>query len=246
MIASDQEDDRDHPCVRNLKWRPTLIGTKRWAGVWATPALVLSASLAPTAWRTNTVIRKRIGLLVVLMATMLAGSAGGVAAQSETDAPVSFTGRVQFLGQDCGEGSTFEVVGEIEQMRGFRCDLWMGTSDPRFTGSYVTIGNIDTYRGGEFASPSGPFNVSTFVHRVENDQGAWQGVTTTAYVDPTGEGEDFPLPTETLVFRGEGAYDGLTAVVWRSPWIGNAQVRGVILTGAPPLAPSLPDPAGSD
>ena len=128
----------------------------------------------------------------------------------------------------------------IGQVRGCRCQPgWIGTTDLRFTGTYTSVLNIDTYRGADVAPPDGAFNVWTVVRRVENDEGAWQGAATTvAWVNDPDEWliDDAPA---TVVFTGEGGYDGLTAIVTIQDRIVPSGVRGYIFEGSPPPAPSV-------
>ena len=179
---------------------------------------------------------------IVLMSAVLTGTAVGAAGQSQDATPTAFSGWVHELGDDCGEGSTFEVVGGVQKVRGYRCEQWMGTSDPRFTGTYVTFGNSDSYQDGDVAPSGGSFGVSSVVRRVESEEGAWHADATSG-----GWGEDLYEVGEvvamgaTIIFTGEGGYEGLTAVVWPEPQAINTPVRGVIFAGAPPPAPSLRD-----
>jgi len=169
----------------------------------------------------------------------LIGLAVGATGESTSPVADGFTGRAS--PGDCEDATgTFEIVGEVERWRGYACDDgWIGTSDPRFTGTYVHVLNLDAYRGQEFAPPEGAFNVWTIVRRVQNDEGAWQGeATTAAWVD---DPDDFFVddPPATVVFTGEGGYAGLTAIVTISERIVPSSVRGYIFAGSPPPEPSL-------
>jgi hypothetical protein len=168
----------------------------------------------------------------------LACSTVGATAHSEDVAADGFTGR--WWVPACGQGDVFENFDEVLRFRGFRCEGSMGSSDPRFAGTYVSVANIDTYRGEGYAPPDGAFNVWTISRRVENEDGAWQGEATTAAWADGPETEVFIVdPPETMVFIGERGYDGLTAVVEFAPRVLNSHVRGFIFEGLPPPAPSL-------
>ena len=192
-------------------------------------------------------IGRRVVLSVALMFVVLAGSAVAVAAQSEAAVPASFSGWVRPSNDDCGEGPTFEIVEKVEQVRGYRCEQWMGTSDPRFTGTCLTVRNADSYRGEDVAPSGGSFGVSRVVRRIENDEGTWVAdATTGAWGEGLFEDGEVVFSGETVLFTGEGAYEGLTAVVWLQPQRIQSPVRGVIFADAPPPVPSLADPAVAD
>ncbi len=181
----------------------------------------------------------RMGQRAVLLAILLLTSlAVGAAAQSTGPASDGFTGQ-SYVG-DCGEsGGTFEIVDGVEQFHGFRCEGHIGSSDPRLTGTYVSVANIDTYRGADFAPHEGAFNVWTIVRRVENDEGAWQGEATTAVWVDDPDTWFIADPPATVVFTGEGGYAGLTAAVTFTERMVQAGMTGYIFAGSPPPAPSI-------
>jgi len=94
----------------------------------------------------------------------------------------------------------------IERRRGF---TWSGTitaTDPRFSGTHYYSWDGDTY-----TLASGAEGPSAYAEglRIESAGGAWQGTATGATL-PDGASANGPL-----VLTGEGAYEGLTAVlVW--------------------------------
>lgn len=163
------------------------------------------------------------------------------------DAPASFTGWVHSQPNDGEEacGGRLERSEPVEQMRDFRCEGWMGTTDPRFTGQFVTESNSDTYPELTGVLADGSLTVSTVAHRVENDDGAWVAaptVTASWFAEAVEEGtvlqSERTIPTELITFFGEGDYDGLTVIVWFNPFIVNSQLLGVIFEGVPPPAPA--------
>ncbi len=163
------------------------------------------------------------------------------------DAPASFTGWLQSLPNDGEEacGGRLERSEPVEQVRDFRCEGWMGTTDPRFTGRFVMESNNDTYSELLGVLGDGSLTVSTVAHRVENDDGAWMAPpTVTAWwvAEADDEGtvsqSERTIPTEPITFFGEGDYESLTAIVWFNPFIVNSQLWGVILEGEPPPAPT--------
>jgi hypothetical protein len=182
----------------------------------------------------------RAGLIIAIAIGLLAGATVGVAAQSDAVEPVGFTGGTQELpgiSEDCGLGSTTEVVSGVSQTRGFVCSLWMEVSEPRFTGTITRVGSVDEYRGGDLPTEVSLW-VSTMVHRVENDGGTWEGTATTSVtIDDVRDGGEVVNMPRTVAFSGTGDYEGLTAVVsMKGGYFPN--VRGVIFEGSPPPSPS--------
>ncbi len=85
-------------------------------------------------------------------------------------------------------------------------------------------------------------SVWTIVRRVENDGGAWRGdAFTSAFLGGLLPGGLIHDPPETVVFTGEGGYEGLTAVVeFGSPHVVTSGVRGFIFPAPlPPAPPTL-------
>lgn len=98
--------------------------------------------------------------------------------------------------------STEETVGDVVQQRGesWGCQVWT-VSDPRFSGTAKTIWNADRapYQGG-----SGEINSALF--RIENEDGAWEGILTELQLGSQFRGS-------AGWFTGEGAYAGLAAYI---------------------------------
>ena len=84
------------------------------------------------------------------------------------------------------------------------------------------------------------YTVWTYEYRVENDDGAWQS-------DPV-SGIEFAEREMKVapVFTGEGAYEGMTAIVEMSgretdeSGVSNADLRGAIFGGSPPPPSGFP------
>jgi hypothetical protein len=117
----------------------------------------------------------------------------------------------------------------IERQRGY---TWSGThraSDPRFSGTHYYSWDGDTYTlasGGE-----GPLAYAEGL-RIENAEGAWQGEASGATL-PDGTSWTGPL-----VMTGEGAYEGLTAVLL---WTDDAcflDLRGIVIEFPDPPVPA--------
>ncbi|MGD8485309.1 MAG: hypothetical protein PVH07_01605, partial [Chloroflexota bacterium] len=106
-------------------------------------------------------------------------------------------------------------------------------SDPRLEGTWTIYVNTDEYIKVLMDSKPYP-GLSAITVRIEDDEGAWQG----AGVEPHLPG--LPQPEwATLVLLGEGAYDGLVAVLVNHyvddpcGW----EVRGYIVSGGLPPMP---------
>jgi hypothetical protein len=110
---------------------------------------------------------------------------------------------------------------------------WQSTvsdvSDPRFEGTWYNSADFDEYTSrGEAES----LILYAETHRVENDEGAWQGSLLDLGLP---DAEDARGP---LVLIGEGAYDGLTAVAVID-FAGRPcpNTRGYIIEGGVPAPP---------
>jgi hypothetical protein len=151
----------------------------------------------------------------------------GASAQSEgpdTAAPTAFTGRIQF--GVCQEEST-ELVDGVLQMRGLTCSApILEMSDPRLEGTATLEANLDDR----------PSAVTLYVaaFRIEGDDGAWQQVPSLHFAGPDGR-----RSTKTIVFEGNGAYEGLTAVAEMSNTGDILDLRGFILEGEVPPIPDI-------
>jgi hypothetical protein len=120
-----------------------------------------------------------------------------------------------------------------------RGGAWQQTvtmSDPRLEGTVYHTFEGDTYRAA--GAEQGP-EMFAATCRIANEQGAWgdRGYGG-SYSDGTPIGENSPD-----VWIGEGAYEGMIAVMESTPLEGGgcgASLRGVIFTGAPALEPYIP------
>jgi hypothetical protein len=80
-------------------------------------------------------------------------------------------------------------------------------SDPRLEGTWYLTEDNDTYSG----PGTDGLIIGTWTRRIENDEGAWQGTTHQSIDFPDGESVGgYPGP---YVMIGEGAYEGLTAIL---------------------------------
>ena len=166
------------------------------------------------------------GLSTILAIGLLAGSASGAAAHEEADdsvaaAPVQVTGTSAAGG--CPDAGTTEDMGLFERTVGGTCLPTWRFSDERLNGTATLVANEDNY-----TDESG-ISVGTFALSIENDEGGWR-------MRP-GFWLEFPdapqVGAEVWVLDGEGAYDGLTAVLLVEDWT----PHGFIIDGGTPPAP---------
>ena len=133
------------------------------------------------------------------------------------------TGTIAISGGECTEGEEWN-----------ECPLSLDASDSRLSGE-GSVRNAGLALGSD-----DEFVVLVDMSlRVTNDEGAWTGGGL-LYALPTNEdavrGEDEP----TWVLSGEGAYDGLTAVL-RADLGPDGSFAGVIVGAEPPAAPPVPE-----
>jgi hypothetical protein len=155
----------------------------------------------------------RLSLMGTVILALLVGLGSAVLAQDEASEPST--------------PAFFELVEETEDG-----DVWgIVTTDPRFSGTWV-VNDPNIYPIGH-----GYDHVSSGPMRLENDEGAWQGWS-------SGFSWMSGAPWhEQDWFVGEGAYEGLSAVVAsRCEQLpceeGDTAFYGLIFEGdAPPLGP---------
>jgi hypothetical protein len=142
-------------------------------------------------------------------------------------APVEFTG----TGSDgqCEVPATTDIEGPVAHTRGASCGPTYSFSDPRLEGTVTWSANDDEYTDG-----SGLF-IQSVAMSIENDQGAWRmlPIVSAKWPDPDRETiEDDAIEHFFLV--GEGAYDGLIAVV---DGFRTNELHGFIINGELPPPP---------
>ena len=190
---------------------------------------------------------RKLTSMAILAATLglLAGSVVNVGAQEEAapQPPVEFSGRVvcgpEVSADRAGTEEVLEVGAEAMVLTRARDGAWRQSatvSDPRFEGDWYHTWEMDGYALPE--AEGGP-EVQAWTWRVENDEGAWQAqVIQATFPDGT------PIGDPPAVFIGEGAYEGLTAIVASTeadvlPC--GVDIRGVIFAGAPTPEPYVPE-----
>ena len=153
-------------------------------------------------------------------------------------APVEFSGKLAFGEPLVPESS--QTNGGVTQNRG---GVWgatvTGMSDPRLDGTLTSAANMDIYAPGSGDGP--PVFAFNEVIRIENAQGAWQALPHVGFFSP-GFSADDAMADWTIVLKGEGAYEGLSAIAYLDTqntetggWI---DVHGVILPGNHPPQPA--------
>jgi hypothetical protein len=187
-------------------------------------------------------MNRRIPIAVVVAGGLFAASAGSIAAHDEEppeQAPVEFTVCIN-LGPEVHRGTEEQVVvslpdGELT-IDQFRDWTWRQSltdaSDPRLDGTIYHASNADVYTlpGNEAEGPE----FAMFTKRIENDEGAWEG---SAVLLSSPDGTTYVGPT---VMTGEGAYEGLTAIIANDPdtWAESSScVTGYIIEGSIPAPP---------
>lgn len=165
----------------------------------------------------------RTAIVPILTLGILANSWLGAAAQEAPAPPVEFSGRLLY-GPQVVVGTEEQAEGRYE-IRGHAFRTPVGSmSDPRLDGRWTRTNNIDQH-----AEPSVWTWQATW--RVENDQGAWEGVETPIVF------ADGSRSTTTAVLVGEGAYEGLTAVTEFDHEGEGWDLRGIVVEGEIPPPP---------
>jgi len=170
-----------------------------------TPAEVLEVAVMPSAATRST--------------------AAGATGEGTTQAParavaISGTATSSWVGLE-----SESIVDDIQQYRGVTIRQVIEADDPRMSGEGMLHGSRDTH---PYAGVG--LDVDWGTLRIENEDGAWEGVYSGVGVDG--------VTGETTWFVGEGAYEGLTAFTRAvtaipdtdGPW----QFEGWIYLGDPP------------
>jgi hypothetical protein len=102
-------------------------------------------------------------------------------------------------------------------------------SDPRLEGTWYHTEDNDNYHG----PGTDGLTIGTWTRRIENHDGAWQGTThqTIDYPDGVGNVGGAAGP---YIMIGEGAYEGLTAILTQSDGSACPNERGYIFEGTIP------------
>lgn len=178
----------------------------------------------------------------ILAISLLAGSAVGVAAQSEQAAaepstPTKVTGTIDGAASDLTQEPTETVVDGVLEVRGgvaegdrFEMD------DPRLTGTVTLAFNVDVHKVSDFIDVV-PVALAL---RLENEAGSWSGQGTGASHGGGEIPQDEAFQLDTWLLTGADAYEGLSAYLIVDPTEDPPTVEGVIFAGGMPPAPELP------
>ncbi len=208
----------------------------RWLAIIKEPPMRISSTLAvgsPTA-------RVAAVLLATLLITLSVAGAGFAGAQlfaaeeegvGTTPDASRFTGawteEIDFTSVEDFEWS-FDEYAELLDNSGI---AMFEATDPRISGRFTQTLNMRSFPV-DLAADTWAMVWSAAL-RIENDEGAW-----------VGEFDGFAnetYPREWYRLDGEGAYDGLTALMlWRGE---DETYEGVILPGAPPDYPPPVEPS---
>jgi hypothetical protein len=151
--------------------------------------------------------------------------APGAESAAEATAPVEFTG----TGSDgtCEIPATTDIDGPVAHTRGASCGPTYSFSDPRLEGTVTWSSNDDEYTDG-----SGLF-IQSVAMSIENDEGAWRMIPILSAKWPD-RGTIADDATRHFFLVGEGAYEGLIAVV---DGFRTDRLRGFIIDGELPPPP---------
>jgi hypothetical protein len=170
----------------------------------------------------------RLALTGVVALALLGGLGGAVVAQDEPAdpmAPVEVTGKFDDL--TCG-GSAGTRSGPRVEGGQTTCEVDNEWSDPRLEGTATVILNEVRYLGGSGLS------IGHYVQNIVNDDGAWRMRPQFRFGSAGPGPEDF---SGTWVLDGEGAYEGLVAVLDKGDDDTGELTHGFIIEGDLPLAP---------
>jgi hypothetical protein len=180
----------------------------------------------------------RMLCVAIITVALLAGSAVGVAGQSEGEAPTFtfVTGKVMKDSSPQDDREETWMDGSVVHVLGWRVERSIDWSDPRLPSEMVSRMNVDTYLAEDDI-------VQTFAetYRLEGSEGVWTG-TGRALAMEHGHEADW-----LMVLTGEGAYEGLSAMLVRETVRGDPDrdeidhtlMKGYVVEGE---LPPMPDP----
>ena len=165
------------------------------------------------------------------------GSVPGAEAEAEAVAPAWVTGTLT-LGSSCSGPTASTPEPDVQPEREHhRCSTqtWI-TSDPRLTGTSTSTWDADVYVLDEAI-----ISVRAGTYELQNESGGWlchyrDGLAYGMGRYATGANE------ETVTCAGDGAYDGLTAIVfldWSNSPPSSVPLAGLIFPGEAPPLPEL-------
>jgi hypothetical protein len=171
---------------------------------------------------------------------LLAGTSAAVSAQSAPPSELStYVTGIRVGSEDVQWADPVIDAAGVTHFQGNRIVQTIEWSDPRLPSTMILDGNTDVY--GDVATLTGSA-VFTGTILLQDDEGSWTG-TQVGYWPP-----DAMLMT-MVTLEGQGAYDGLSAILSQSYADAQAQQddvpswKGVIVEGAlPPYPDAVPEP----
>jgi hypothetical protein len=157
--------------------------------------------------------------LVAQPSDRLGGGVAGAEQAAEPAPPVEVT--AETTGITCTSGSP-ERDGSVQRVYGMTCEVHNEWSDPRLQGTETYVDNSVRYMDDSGLS------IAHYVHNIVTDDGAWRMRPQFSF-ESAGPG-DF---SGTWVLDGEGAYEGLIAVLAKD----EDELHGYIISHELPPAP---------
>jgi hypothetical protein len=171
------------------------------------------------------------GLSVILAIGLLAGSAVGVAAQDQADplAAAWVTGAITFAAS-CDD-ATIAIEDDVRQERGHRCEpRTVTSSDPRLSGTSVTVWNKDVHSAGTIRSQT---------EAIRGDGRGWV-CHAPAVLDESASFFAEPIQgSVAFTCTGDGANEGLMALLIYTTKGGQHDLEGLIFPGDLPPLPEV-------
>lgn len=171
----------------------------------------------------------RSSLVGMAILALLGGLGGAAMAQEEADSPLvtHVTGTIIDTAYDDSTAEITYAPGDVHHATGATYSETNEWSDPRLPAEKRLVLDLTTY-----PDDGGRFMVTRTSIRLDGADGAWVGTGVgLGYPDGTSEGQD--------VLVGEGAYEGLTAVLHCGTDLG---CDGYIFEGPMPTQPDPVEP----
>jgi hypothetical protein len=186
----------------------------------------------------------RLSLTGTVILALLGGLAGVTVAQDAEDEPVAATHVTGTVTDTRDLGGGVFSMGDIVSMSGGRWELDIEWTDPRLPSPMRVVENWHFWPAELGTGINGAITIMGSV-RLEGPDGAWTG-TQYRLLEETTEPETYP-ETGITILEGEGAYEGLSAVLTASyedpPAFGEStDWEGYILEGGMTPVPDLPEP----
>lgn len=180
--------------------------------------------------------------LLALVATVVLVLVGGLAAAAQSTDPLApGTAIVQVVDAELVSPGLMrpDETKTVYHEQGRQMEMTWAASDARLSGDVICAGNREVNRDGSFVESE------TFV--ITNDGGRWvgqsMGLAAANPVPDTVVGNGLlpvsPDHEDFILLRGEGGYEGLSAIVDADWNTAPATITGSIFSGELPAAPDL-------